>query len=328
MKKKKLLTLFGFLVSIVLLYFALKDLHFREIAAVLKTARYGYTPLLVASIACSVILSSYRWSRVAGTGVTVNATFTALIIGLFVNNVLPARLGEIARAYVLQKKSRTSFTYALSTVALERVFDLSGLVVLLLLFLPKHVLPETISRAIMVVTIAFAVSIIGLFVFARPGFANLISTKLASIHKPFIRKIGDRVQEILINIRRINRPGTLVFFVFLSALIWFFMSIGLYLALKMFDVAIDVATIPFVCALLNLGLVVPSSPGYVGVYQFILVYLLALFGVPKTEGFAVSIVFHASWYLPYNITGFILLAREQLHMKNFIAAKEDSDRHQ
>ncbi len=74
--------------------------------------------------------------------------------------------------------------------------------------------------------------------------------------------------------------------------------------------------IPFVCALLNLGLTIPSSPGYVGVYQFLLVYLLAIFGVPKHEGFTISIIFHAMWFVPYNIVGFIYLLKEHLKIRD------------
>jgi uncharacterized membrane protein YbhN (UPF0104 family) len=73
-----------------------------------------------------------------------------------------------------------------------------------------------------------------------------------------------------------------------------------------------------------MGLTIPSSPGYIGVYQFLLVYIMSIFSVPKHEGFAVSILFHASWYIPYNILGFIFLLKEHLRIKDMQELDEKS----
>jgi uncharacterized membrane protein YbhN (UPF0104 family) len=83
------------------------------------------------------------------------------------------------------------------------------------------------------------------------------------------------------------------------------MGAALYFVLKTLNININIMYIPFICVLLNMGITIPSSPGYIGLYQFLLTYLLSVFDVPKHEGFAASILFHASWYIPYNIVGFI-----------------------
>jgi hypothetical protein len=72
-----------------------------------------------------------------------------------------------------------------------------------------------------------------------------------------------------------------------------------------------------------MGLTIPSSPGYVGVYQFLLVYLLAIFGIPKYEGFTISIIYHAMWYIPYNIIGFIYLLKEHLKIREIRKFERD-----
>jgi len=93
------------------------------------------------------------------------------------------------------------------------------------------------------------------------------------------------------------------------------MTIALYLVILMLGIQVDFCHVPFVCALLNLGLTIPSSPGHVGVYQFLLVYLLTIFGVPKHEGFTISLIYHAMWFVPYNIIGFIYLLKEHLKIR-------------
>lgn len=103
------------------------------------------------------------------------------------------------------------------------------------------------------------------------------------------------------------------------------MTAALYLVILMLGIHVDFGDIPFVCALLNLGLTIPSSPGYVGVYQFLLVYLLAIFGVPKHEGFTISIIFHAMWFVPYNIVGFTYLLKEHLKIRELRRFEENTN---
>ena len=151
MKKRQWVTILGFAISIFLLYLSLKGIRLHDIWETLKHAdlKYAFLPLLFIFGAASG--ASYRWARISGTNVHFHETFTALLIGLFINNVLPARIGELARGYVLSKKKGFSFTYAFSTVLLDRFFDLTGLLLLTFFFFPKQQLPPRISQGIYLV---------------------------------------------------------------------------------------------------------------------------------------------------------------------------------
>jgi hypothetical protein len=234
------------------------------------------------------------------------------MIGLFVNNVLPARIGEIARGYVLSKRTGISFTYAISTVFVDRIFDLAGLLLITLLFFPKHSLPAKVSQAIYILIGLLTVCIILIIVLSRERFANAIAGQLNRIQKPFLAKFAKRIIEIQGNLKRIQSPLNIILFIVIAFLQWLSMSTALYFVMLTLGVKISFIYVPFVCALLNMGLTIPSSPGYIGVYQFMLVYLLSIFDVPKYEGFAVSVLFHALWYIPYNLIGFSLLLKEHL----------------
>lgn len=97
----------------------------------------------------------------------------------------------------------------------------------------------------------------------------------------------------------------------------FSMSIALYFVILALGIHfVSFKAIPFVYALLCFGVSIPSSPGYVGVYQFVLVYLLSIFGVPKHEGFAISVLYHVSWYVPYTVVGFFFSLREHLRVRD------------
>jgi uncharacterized protein (TIRG00374 family) len=154
-----------------------------------------------------------------------------------------------------------------------------------------------------------------LVIMSREGFMKNITGRLNKINKPFFLGLAGRVIEIQENLKRINSPLNLFYFILIAFLQWLSMSSALFFAILTLGIPINPLYVPFVCALLNMGLTIPSSPGYVGVYQFLLVYLLSVFDIPKHEGFAVSILFHASWYIPYNILGFIFLMKEHLKIK-------------
>jgi uncharacterized protein (TIRG00374 family) len=316
MKKHKLLTIAGFIISILLLYFSLRDIRFKEIIDILRKADLRTIFLPTVFIFISAGLSAFKWSRISGNNTKIKDTFISLIIGLFVNNVLPARIGEIVKGYVLSKKTGISLTFALSTVLIDRFFDLAGLLLIVFAFFPKQSLPPKVSQSLFVLVTLLIVFIIAMIIMSREKFISIIANMLDKIKKPLLLRLAHRFIEIGENIRRINSPLNIVCYIAISFMQWLGMSIALYFAVLTIGVSVKFTYIPFICALLNMGLTIPSSPGYVGIYQFLLVYILSIFNVPKHEGFAVSILFHASWYIPYNILGFIFLLKEHLKIKD------------
>jgi hypothetical protein len=316
MKKHTCITILGFAISVVLFYYSLKGIQFHEIWATLKKTKLAlaFTPLVF--IAMAISLSSFRWSRVAGATVRFGEAFTAMLIGMFANNVLPLRLGEIVRGYVLSHKKGLSFTYACSTVALDRFFDLTGLLLLTLVFFPRARLPWAVSEGIYAVIGMLVLCVLLIILLSRQSFASRLSKRFLTMEKSFLSRLTGRLLEVQENLKRIGSPMIIVFFVVCSFFTWLFMSVALYLVILALGVSIPFVCVPFVCALLNFGITIPSSPGYVGVYQFLIVYLLSIFGVPKSEGFTISILYHASWYVPYTVVGFSLSLREHLRIRD------------
>lgn len=325
MKKHTIFTIIGFAISIVLLYFSLKDIEFKQLLTTLKSADMRFTFLPLLFIFLCTVLCAYRWSKVVSYGTRIRDTFISLYIGLFINNVLPARIGEIARGYALSKRRGLSFTYSVTTVFVDRFFDLVGLLIITFIFLPGDDLPQSVSKAIYMLLGLFLVCATMLIILSRESVADKIAKRLALFNNSFIATLSHRVLEIQQNLRRIASPVNLVCFIGIAVATWLAMSSALYFSLMTLGIKIDFVKVPFVCALLNMGLVIPSSPGYVGVYQFLLVYLLSIFGVPKHEAFAVSLLFHASWYLPYSIFGAIFLVKENLNIQEIKKLEKPDD---
>jgi hypothetical protein len=317
MKKHTVVAFFGLAVSIILLYLALRGIEFYEIWATLKKTNPALAFIPLIFIACAVCLSSHKWSKIAGADVRFRETVVAMLIGLFVNNVLPARLGEVAKGYVLSHKTNLSFTYSLASVALDHFFDLTALLLLTLLFFPRAHLPHAISEAIYVVVGVLLFCVLMIILLSRGGFANRLSARLTKIERSFLSGFGRRIIEVQKNLKRISSPLTIVYLVIIASCAWLSMSMALYFVILALGIhSVSFKAIPFVCALLCFGVSIPSSPGYVGVYQFVLVYLLSIFGVPKYEGFAISVLYHVTWYVPYTLVGFFFSLREHLRVRD------------
>jgi uncharacterized protein (TIRG00374 family) len=323
MKKHKLFTIAGLIISIVLLYFSMKDIRFQEIVSTIRNADLRFVFMPTVAIFAAASLCSVKWTRIAGGDVRFRDSFTALIIGLFINNVLPARIGEIARGYVLSKRTGISLTYGITTVIIDRIFDLIGLLLITFIFFPKHSLPPRISQAISLLVLVLFILISLMVLLSRERFAGAIAGRFARIKRPAFARFAKRLIEIQENLKRIGSPFNLLVLVSIAFITWLCMGAALYFVLKTLNININIMYIPFICVLLNMGITIPSSPGYIGLYQFLLTYLLSVFGVPKHEGFAASILFHAAWYIPYNIVGFIFLIKEHLKIKEIQKLEEE-----
>ena len=322
-KKGKLITLAGCALSLFLLYISLRDIRLHDIWATLERADLRYAFLTLLFIFGAASGASFRWARVSGTSVHFRQTFTALLIGLFINNVLPARIGELARGYVLSRKTGFSFTYAFSTVLVDRFFDLTGLLLLTFFFLPKQELPPRVSQGLYLILGLLLACIAGILILSRENVAKRLSSGLLRFEHSFLTRFAKTILDIQENLKRITSPLLIIGCVTISFCTWFCMSLALYMVIWALGISVPFRYIPFVCALLNMGLTIPSSPGYVGVYQFLLVYLLAMFGVPKHEAFAASVLYHASWYIPYTLAGFLLLLHEHLRLRDIQKLKEE-----
>ena len=328
MKKHKTITIFGFIISAVLLYFALKEVKYREIYETLRGADIRYFFLSVPCILLCCTLCSYRWSKITGNGSRFRDTFIALLSGLFVNNVLPARIGEVARGYVLAKRTGLSFTYALSTVLLDRFFDLVGLLIITfitLIFIPWQLLPQQVKLVIFLLVSLLAFCIILIIILSRKSLADKVAKKLHSVKRPFIAKLAKPVLDIQENLTRVGTPLNLIYFILIAVATWFLMSAALYFTMLMLGIKLPVITVCFIAAGVNLGLIIPSSPGYVGVYQWLFRTLLVIFAISNEKALAVSIAFQATWYIPYTVIGALFFMKEHLKIGDIQKLEEKEE---
>lgn len=133
MKKSHIQLLVGTLISLVFLYFALKGVNIRELLQAMKSFNWLWALPFLAVTIFTMWLRAWRWHYFLKPSVnlTTKQLFGPMMAGFALNGLLPARIGEFARAYILGKKYQLPFTKVFATIVVERIFDTLTLLVLL-----------------------------------------------------------------------------------------------------------------------------------------------------------------------------------------------------
>lgn len=292
--------LVGIPASAVFLYLAIRG---ADLDAVWRTLQDVRLVPLAAAVACMGVvywLQAARWRRIAGTSVGQRRFLEMVVAGVAVNNVLPGRVGDLLRARWV---SRGAFSggRGLATVVLDRGCDIVALVAFLLCTLPFVTDEGWVDR--IVVGSLFVLALIAGGIMAARSYTRL-RPRGRRAHRALPRRFLRDTLEGLSEPMENAHPALLVG---LSVAAWLTWAVAASLAANAVGVDLSPLEALFVTAALNLGVAIPSSPGFVGTYQWLGVSALALFGVAREDGLAFAIVMQAVWYVPTTLVGALLL---------------------
>jgi uncharacterized protein (TIRG00374 family) len=320
----------GLLLTIVFLGLTLSKVDPGQLAGTLREANYVLVlPAAVATLT-GYLLRTARWRTILAGAMPASfgPLFSILMIGFATNNVLPARLGEFVRAVLLRRRTGLRKTFSLATIFLERLFD--GLVLVGILATLSLVLrlPGWGREVQALSTVLFCGVALGvLLVLTNQRLAERL---LGVATRPLPARAATWVTEafasFMLGLRGIRRPRVLARTLAISALIWMLEGLSYYVLTYAFDFPLAGIERIVACGLLlvvvNLGIMIPSAPGYVGTFQFFAVAALGVFGVEPELALSVSIVSHAMQYLLVTAIGAFFVMREHLSWSSLAAAPE------
>lgn len=292
----------------------------------LVAARSGYVALAAALFLAGFLLMALRWrlllQPIAPVG--LGRALSLLMIGYMVNYLVPGRLGEVTRSYLLGTFAGASRTAALATVLVEKVVD--GLVLLACLGLLLRLVPLP--------TGAEAMGIYGSIVFLGVGGA-LVAARLC---QPEVRWLSRRSLGRIPRIGRravglvdafgaglatieLSRRAALV--VILSVAIWGQATLAMYALMLGLGIELTPYAALVLIVALALGSMIPSAPGFIGTYQFVTVNVLAGFEVSRNDALALSVLVHATEYLLVLGAGLLALAAERMSFYRLFAVARE-----
>jgi uncharacterized protein (TIRG00374 family) len=287
----------GLPVSATFLWLALRNADLDAVRSTLEAAKRG--PVLLAVVALLAVsgIQAARWRRIAAVqSVRWRRFYEMVLSGVACNNVLPARLGDFFRARWLATSARMPGGRAFGTVVIDRACDVVALFVLLLVGL------AAVATSAWIVAIAAGAVMVLIGVAAAVVFARVYTRRYARERqargtlRAVLRDTAEELAEPM------GRRGPVVWFG-LSLAAWTSWALAAVLIARSLGFDLDLVDALFVTAVMNLGLAIPSSPGYVGTYEWLGVAALGLVGVPAGQALAFSILIHACWYVPTTLAG-------------------------
>jgi uncharacterized protein (TIRG00374 family) len=314
----------GLLVSAVFLALAFRGVHFREVGEALRSANYLWLVPAVAAIVASIGLRAVRWRLLfhPDRHLRLSSLFGSMNVGYLVNDLLPMRLGEVVRAYLLSQLEPVSAARALSTVAVERVIDMVVTLLFLAAVLPFVTLPEGFNSVAVVIVSAVAVGALGVMLLAGAQQERTHALgRLVTRHLPesLAERLHDVLDSFLHGFAVLSNPVVTAQIIVTSIVIWVLAALGLYFVLFAFDMSLSPAAPVFVLALVSISFVVPASPGYVGVFHFAVVTALQAFDVSKENAQAYSFVAHLIAFVPPMLLGAGYLWRSGISWERIFA---------
>ncbi len=314
------------------LWLAFRKVDMHAVMGALRRVHVGYIALYVVALVAVQVFRAIRWDVLVRpfARLTPRAVWRISNVGNMLIMLLPLRLGELARPYLMKKQVGASFTSTMGAVTVERVID--GLLVTLLFFATTSVLPAQYHISGLLRSGAFAA--LALFAGATIVVATALLTH-GQVHK-LIRKftgglapqLVDKMLGILdafINgLRSLPNAQAIALVIVWTLAYWAANALGLYWLMCAFDWSLPVVAAFVLVCVLVIGIMVPAGPGFLGTYQAAIVAGLAVFGVNNNDAVAYSMVAYpinllvvVAFGLPY------LFGRGGLHVGEMVESSQD-----
>ncbi|MEO8286320.1 MAG: lysylphosphatidylglycerol synthase transmembrane domain-containing protein [Chloroflexota bacterium] len=344
----------GLIVSLIFFALALVDIKPDQVWSALQKANYWVLIPALALYFAGVVVRAVRWRILlrpvlSGKKTSLLNIFEVVVIGYMANDILPARIGELVRAYVLGIRENVRKTATLATILVERIFDgltMVGFAATAILFIilldndalttgADHKLGTFLQQLSTPVVIGSVLFLGLLIVFLVVASSRDRTERLARAGLRFLPgRLHERVERLLVSfidgLGSLRSPSSMASVLGLSILAWLFEA-GMYYVIGMYGFDLrgsDGQPLPLyvyvmTTAFANLGLLIPGGPGGVGIFEAIgKAVLVGAFGVAPDPAISYVLVLHATLLIPVTLLGFYYMARQSLSYGDLVKLEQ------
>jgi uncharacterized protein (TIRG00374 family) len=315
----------GIGISLFFMALLFRKIDFNQLWAALVTVDYRYILLAVVCTFVSYFLRAVRWHYllIPEKNIPLSSLYPATIIGYMANNVLPARLGEFVRAYVLAQREGLQTPTVFASLVIDRLFDGFTVMLILLFTLFSLHLPHGLSEAEtvlrtggMITFVLYAGVVCFLFLLKRQTMRTLAWTGI--LLKPFPLRLTERIIPLLGSfiggIRMSSKARHIAAVLVSSFFVWIFCIIPVHLVLQGFGVFLPISASMFILVLLVFAVMVPASPGFIGTYHYACFKGLSAFGIAESTSVSIALVLHSTAFFPVIFAGAYHLWRGKMSL--------------
>jgi uncharacterized protein (TIRG00374 family) len=311
-------TLFIAALTLGLLWLFFRNIELHETWRAITHARPGLILAAVVVTLLTYIVRAWRWQallRPIGHA-RFRTAFRTTVIGFTTTFLLPARIGEILRPYLLARTEGFKFTATFATIIIERLLDVSTVVMLFAVALPfvDVDVGREVKTASAIAAAGAVVALVLLFMLA--GHPERLGRWAGNLARHLPARIAHATEHLVRTFAEgllvMRHPSQLVLAAFWSVPMWVLIALGVWLTSLAFDLTFPFLGSFLVLALLAAGVSLPT-PGGVGGFHY--TYLLALtqfFGAPRDASAAAALVLHAVSFVPVTILGLVFMWQDGL----------------
>ena len=299
-------------ISVVLIALFLRATHPQQIENALEQADYWYLIPAVLVLFLAINVRCARWSVLMRPVARMSPwrLFPYAIIGYMANNLLPARAGEVVRAYVLGDRENVSKVGTFGTIAVERLFD-GCILVLMLLLAGSFVGFESTKLRIIAIgsSVIFLVAVVAFYVLtlSEQRARRVIHRLLRYLPDRFEHRAEAIADALVGSLRSVHDPRSLGLVLLFSCIAWT-IEVGSYAVVGAgFHLGVGFGHYCLLVAAANLAIIVPTFFGGTGPFEWAAKLVLVGAGVSGNVAGAYSIVAHAVVLIPTTALGLILL---------------------
>ncbi len=287
--------------------FIIFTFNWHEVAAELEHFHYLYLLPALALYLLSFVFRAIRWQYMLAPLKPIGFanSFIVIMIGWMANNILPLRLGEFVRAWAIKKKEDIGASAGFATIVIERIYDgltLVGLFALMLIFF------ETSKRVALCglvggIIFILVLGLLFLAVFRERIARRVIVRALGFMPAKLRTRAEGMVDSFLSGLHFLASGRQQVIVIFYSFLVWAMEGAVFWIIMKGFDLDLPAYASLLALVIVNIVIMIPAMPGYVGTYEGAGILALAPFGIAPSVAGSFIIVVHALQYVSVTALG-------------------------
>ena len=319
-----------------LLAFFLRNANLAQVWEATLQARLDLIALATTLTAVAYVIRIERWRRLLNTigGASFGNAGRATVIGFSANALVPGRVGEVVRPYLVAKRERLSVSSAIATVVLERLLDLLAIVTGVAACLVFFETPTRdtellglVRTGAMTTGIVALVGFVGIILLAhRPETVHRLAQRMAHVAPSGVAHVViGAIQRFLAGLELVRRPSQLRTAAVLSVALWGCLAASIWTTSMAFGIDITFGGGVILTGLTAIGVSVPTPAGVGGYHAAYELGATALYGAGPDAAVGAALVTHIIAFGPITLLGLALMAHEGLRLTNLSALPTEVD---
>lgn len=293
----------GAVLSALFLWLAARGVSWPDVAGALGSAHYGLLAVAAGSVIVATALRAWCWRRLlvaARSPVPFGPAWRILVIGQLLNIGVPARAGDAARVYLMAAAGPMPKTSAATSLVVEKFFDATALLLLLVPISIFVEMPPVLANARRGLVVAAGILPLVVFGLAwrREWLIDRLARPRAGASSGWMARLLRHAQHVLQSLAVVRSWRGIVLLQTGYLRVWLILAGVNYVVFRAAGLAAPAVAALVVLVALQLGTSVPSTPGKVGVFQYLCVLALAPFGVPRDQALTYGVLLHLVAYGP------------------------------